>query len=67
MKLIPFLTKVWSSGKAESPIMDSRRKPDWRFPGRKAPSVLMPLFWLVQWVAHISALGINNLDAHSET
>ena len=47
--------------------MDSRRKPDWRFPGRKAPSVLMPLFWPAQWVAHISALGINNLHVHSET
>ena len=36
-------------------------------PGRKAPSVLTPLFWPAQWVAHISALGINNLDVHSET
>ena len=73
----PQTSRAWSgpqqsySGGARlvegKPITDSRREPYWRFPGRKAPSVLMPLFWLAQWVAHISALGINNLDVHSET
>ena len=38
----------------ESPIMDTRRKPDRRILGRKAPSVLTPLFWpweLTTWTS----------------
>ena len=45
MRLVPLLTKVWSPGKAESPITDTRRKPDRKILGRKAPSVLTPPFW----------------------
>ena len=65
--LLPLLTGVWSSGKAELLVADLRRKPDQRFPGRRAPSVLSLLFWLAQWVAWIPALGINKLDVDSET
>ena len=51
---VPLLTEVWSPGKAESPITDTRRKPDRRILGRKAPSVLTPPFWpweLTTWTS----------------
>ena len=64
--LLPLLTRVWSSGKSEPLVADSRGKPDQRFPGRRAPSVLSLLFRLPQWVAQIPALGINKSDVDSE-
>nr|XP_054093714.1 uncharacterized protein LOC128928471 isoform X1 [Callithrix jacchus] len=47
-------SEVWSPGKAESPITDTRRKPDRRILGRKAPSVLTRLLWpweLTTWTS----------------
>ncbi|XP_078194221.1 uncharacterized protein LOC144577783 [Callithrix jacchus] len=52
--LVPLLTEVWSPGKAESPTTVTRRKPDRRILGRKAPSVLTPLLWpweLTTWTS----------------